>query len=112
MTRKRASMTNQPKKDTTLRDWGLLTIVLALFLAAKIWYWQEQGVHYGEWLEKSGKSMGDLIHGNGCIGLNDVEKPGISYGYSGWRIFAGFVLSETIIVPIYIALYDFKCPAE
>jgi hypothetical protein len=45
-----------------------------------------------------------------CIGLVDDGQPGLHYKLSAWNLALAVVFSETIVVPIVVAVDDAKCP--
>jgi hypothetical protein len=45
-----------------------------------------------------------------CIGISDSENPALVYKISKWNVFLGIVFWETIIVPVWITLWEIKCP--
>jgi len=45
-----------------------------------------------------------------CIGALGPEDPELIYKYDAWNIAIGIVFSETMIVPIMVALDGYKCP--
>jgi hypothetical protein len=47
-----------------------------------------------------------------CIGITDKEKPEYVYKVSAWNIFLGVIFSETIVVPVVVAVDDLKCPVS
>lgn len=46
-----------------------------------------------------------------CVGFADQKDPKLTYNYSGWNLFIAALLSETIIVPVFIAAKLLECPA-
>ncbi len=47
-----------------------------------------------------------------CIGISDVDKPGVTYKYNAFNIALAIIFMETIIVPIIVVLDDLKCPIK
>jgi len=45
-----------------------------------------------------------------CIGLNGPVDSELIYEYDAWNIAMGVIFSETLIVPIVVALDGYKCP--
>lgn len=45
-----------------------------------------------------------------CIGVQDKAQMKKEYRLSYWNIFIGLIFSETIIVPVVVALDDVYCP--
>jgi hypothetical protein len=46
-----------------------------------------------------------------CIGLNGVPNPKLRYEYSVQNVVIGLVFSETIVVPVVVAMTELQCPA-
>jgi hypothetical protein len=49
-----------------------------------------------------------------CVGLvsQDHKNPGVEYRISWWNIALGVIFSETILIPVVVAIDDFECPVE
>jgi len=47
-----------------------------------------------------------------CIGLADDEVPGLKYEVSKRNVILGAIAFESVVVPIYTALWDLKCSTQ
>lgn len=48
--------------------------------------------------------------GHACIGWDDKENPNLEYDTDLWNITVGILLFGTVIVPVWVALDEAKCP--
>ena len=71
-----------------------LTIILTMFLAS-ILVGCDRNTEYGE-----------------CVGVLTLSQknPRLQYEFDKSNIFVALILSETIIVPVYVAAYIVECP--
>ncbi len=54
----------------------------------------------------------DATHCGSFIGINDVEKPNITYKYNALNICLAIIFVETVFVPVVVVLSCLKCPVE
>lgn len=47
-----------------------------------------------------------------CIGLADKERAKVEYEVSKRNVIVALIFSGSVLVPGYVAVFDYKCPVE